>query len=237
MAEKAYRLYKCLQSHQIGARIFYKGTLYDFTSDPGAKFELVGALGDPRLPAPAPMLDHDGTWYPGVFGWNDFSFPSNRSKLGTLDKPDYDNDYGGLLFPQNDTTEFVVGSDITPHSFMLDRDVYWFPHLHRVMRAAEVPVYEYRHRITGAGKVNGAWSGWIATTGTLEFEYSSGEIHQIMHFPSFNAWDAGFTTLASWVDIQVRRNDNVLAGDDVYKGFDFHVPLDAPLGSGQQFLK
>ena len=237
MAESAYRLYRCLVSTQRGPRVFHKGTLYSFTSDPGIRFESVAALGDPRLPAPPAMLDHDGTWYPGVFGWADFSFPSTSSKLGILDKPDFDYDDIALLFPQNDTDEVIFQTRISPHELMIGTDVYWFPHIHRLQAAAGVPVYEYCFRICTPGAAVPDFSDWIATTGALEFAYSSGKIHQIMHFPAFNAYDAGHVSPACSVDIQVRRNDNVLTGDDLFKAFDFHVPLDAPLGSGQQFLK
>lgn len=237
MAQTAHKLYRCLLSHQIGARLFVKDRLYSFTSDPGARFVLVSNLGDPRLPAPAPTLDHDGTLYPGVDGWTDFSFSATASKQGILDKPDFDYDEVALLFPQDDATELIVSTQVTPHEFVVDPRAVWYPHIHRLQAAEEVPVYEYAFRICNPGSAVPDFSDWIASTGVLEFAYVSGTISQIMHFPAFNAWDAGHQSPASTVDIKVRRNDDVLVGDDLYKAFDFHVPLDAPLGSGQQFLK
>ena len=237
MAEKAYRLYECLITNQIGVRVFHKGVLYSFTSDPGVNFSLVSSLGDPRVPAPAPMIDRDGTWYPGVEGFDDFSFPATAGKLGVLDKPDYDYDENGLLFPQGDATEIVCFGRISSHRYLVHPDAYWFPHLHRWMASADLPVYEYRYRIVPFAGAVVAFSDWIATTGAVETEYTSGTIHQIMHFPAINAYSAGHTSPACAVDVQLRRNDDVLTGDDLVKSLDFHVPLDAPLGSGQQFLK
>lgn len=238
MPQTAYSLYRCLLTHQVGARIFYRDVLYNFTSDPGSRFEVIANLGDPRLPAPAAMLDHDGTWYPGVHGWDDFSFSLTAGKLGVLDKPDYDYDEHALAFPQDDATEVVYLHRISPHSFMIHPDAYWFPHIHLWQdQGLAVPVFEYRYRIDRAGATVSAFSEWTESTGDLEFTYSEGTIHQVMHFPAFNAYQAGHITPAVSVDVELRRNDDLVTGDVLVKSFDFHVPIDAPMGSGQQFLK
>ena len=51
--------------------------------------------------------------------WDDLRFPVTASKLGINDKPDTDYTNFGLLFPQNDTTEYIIIIAQLPHSYKL----------------------------------------------------------------------------------------------------------------------
>lgn len=223
--------YRCLIDHILGGKFYKAGLVYLFAADPGARFTLevndeVNAAG----------IDRDGTWYPGMWGYDDFSFSLSQAKTGSNLKPDYDETENGYAFPQNDTDEVLFMHQISPHRMMINRNSIWHPHIHFQQDEEEVPVFEYCFRIAGAGEVIPDFSEWIASTG-LVFPYVSGKIHQIAVFPPFNSFDAGHTSPAVSIDIQVRRNDNIVTGDVIAKTFDIHAPFDAPLGSGQQFIK
>jgi len=227
----AYLQYRCLVSHFNG-KCYKKDLVYLFTSDPGANFVL--EVNDERNAA---GVDRDGTWYPGMIGYDDFKFPLSQSKTGSNLKPDYDETNNGYLFPQNDATEVLYMDDVTSHRYAIYRGMIWYPHIHYWQDEATIPVFQYRLKITAAGATVGNWTDWIPTVGTQEFTYASGTIHQIMGFPAFDAYALGCTSPASVVDLQLRRNDNVVTGDVLAKQFDIHVPLDAPLGSGQLYIK
>lgn len=227
----AYHQYRCLVSH-YSDRFYRQNLVYLFSSDPGARFALE-TNDDERNAA---GVDLDGTWYPGVWGYDDFSFSLSQSKQGSNLKPDYSETENGYAFPQNDTDEVLYMHQISPHRMMINRDAMWHPHLHFWQDEAEVPVFEYRYRVVGAGEAVPNFSDWIAS-GALVFPYVSGKIHQIVEFPVLNSFTIGHTSPAVSVDLQLRRNDNVVTGDVIAKNFDFHCPFDAPLGSGQEFLK
>lgn len=235
----AYLKYECLVTHYTD-KFYKKGLVYLFPEgvDPGARFE--AASGDPIQGDEIGMrIDRDGTLYAGrgLFNWDDFRFPLTQSKTGANLKPDYDENENGYAFPNGDTTEILRMSQITSHRKMIGPDVIWYPHLHFQQDEAQIPVFEYRYRIAVAGGTIPAFSAWIPTLNEVVFGWSSGKIHQIIEFPPIKPYALGFQTPAAIVDIQLRRNDIVVVGDVIAKEFDFHTPMDAILGSGQQFIK
>jgi hypothetical protein len=229
----AYRQYQCLVSHYDG-RFYKAGLTYLFTADPGARFALLQELNWPRNSA---GVDLDGTWFPGVVGYDDWRFEATAGRQGALNKPDFDYTDIGYAMPQNDATEKLYFSQLSSHRMMTHPDVMWYPHLHYYQDEADLPTFYYQFRVTAAGAQAGALSAAVATTGEPVFTYANGKIHQILEFPPIRAQDLGFTGVAAMVDLIVYRQDNVVAGDVVFKEFDFHCPFDAPLGSGQQFIK
>lgn len=203
-----YMTYKCLVTHTSGGKLYKRGFPYSFTSDPGARFEYFN--NNSVNPA---GVDLDGTWFPGMFGYDDFSFSLTQAKQGSNLLPPYDYTEMGIAFPQNDATEVVYLNQLTSHRMKAGADVIWYPHVHYIQDEAEIPVFEYRYRITPALEQVPDFSAWIPTTGVQEAVYESGKIQQIMVFPP------------------------LLVGDVVVKTFDFHAPFDAPLGSGQEYTK
>jgi hypothetical protein len=61
-------------------------------------------------------------------GWDDLRFPFTATKLGALDKPDFDATNVGLLFPVNDATEIIYIIAQMPHEYKEGSRIY--PHLH-----------------------------------------------------------------------------------------------------------
>lgn len=234
----AYRRYRCNTTHFDGTTLFRAGIIYFYPVDPGAYFDQTDD--DPlEFNTVHPHLDTDGTLYfaGNVSNYDDWRFPLAQSKQGSNLKPDFDQTNNGYLFPQNDTAEVLYMTDVSSHKMQVKAGMTWFPHIHYIQDEAEIPVYEYRIKLTAAGAAVPAWSSWIATTGEIVFPYSSGSIHQIVLFPEFDAYALGATSFASLIDLQLRRNDNVVSGDVLTKQFDIHVLFDSPLGSGQEFVK
>lgn len=232
----AYRKWLCTRSCFTGGILYEKGLVYMSPEDPLVGY-FVAHQGEEYTPLHEGFIDLDGTWYPGPIGWDDWRFALDPGRRGALDKPDYDYNDLGLAFPQNDATEIAYMSEIAPHSLLLSDGVEWHPHIHFLQDEAELPTFYYQMRITAVGQVAGAFSTAAATTGDPVIEYVSGKIHQILEFPAIRPVEMGAINIAALVDIKLWRDDNDVAGDVIAKEFDIHVPSDAPLGSGQQFIK
>ena len=239
MSTLAYYKYRCNTTHFNGKTLFRAGEIYHYPVAPsGTYFDLTDE--DPLEFAQAyTHIDLDGTLYFGgnVSNYDDWKFPLTSSRRGALNLPDYDYTNNGYLFPNDDTDEVLYFTDVSSHRMQVKGGMKWYPHIHYIQDEAEIPVFEYRIKLTAAGVVVPSWSDWIATTGALVFPYTAGAIHQILQFPQFDAYALGATSFASMIDLQVRRNDAVVAGDVLTKQFDIHVLFDSPLGSGQEFVK
>ena len=231
------RKYICTVTHFTGSTYYKAGIVYLFPSDPGANFTATNQ--DPlEFDAARVHQDMDGTiYFPGNrANYDDFRFSLSQSKQGANLKPDYDFNNNGFLFPQNDAGEVLYLSQIASHRMKVGPGVVWYPHIHFVQSGENLPTFEYRYRIGAPGAAVPAFSDWIAS-GPAIFPYTSGSINQIVTFPAVNTYAAGLTDIACLVDVQLRRNDDVVAGDVLAKEFDFHAPFDSPLGSGQEFIK
>ena len=230
--------YRCNKNHFDGKSYFEAGKIYRYTAAPNAMFDAVED--DPlEFNQARTHVDGDGTIYfaGNAFNYDDWKFPLTRSLKRRNDKPDFDFDNNGYLFPQNDDTEVLCMSDVTSHMVMIKAGMLWFPHIHFIQSQEALPIFEYQYKFQAAGADTPSWSGWIATDGEIVFAYESGDIHQILKWPAIDAYAAGVINVATIVDVQVRRNDDVVTGDVLTKQFDYHVPLDSPLGSGQEYIK
>lgn len=155
--------------------------------------------------------------------WEDLRFPVGQTKVGALGKPDYDYTENGLLFPQNDTGEVIYIVAQMPHSYKLGSPL--GPHLHFIQTSALVPVFKMKYRWYDRGAEVSTFATVTSTGGT--FPYTAGAIHQRLLFPEILP---GATGLSSILDIQIWRDDNVVAGDVLVKEFDIHYQRDT-LGS------
>ena len=96
---------------------------------------------------------------------------------------------------------------------------------------AALPTFKLSYRIYNNGAAVPSFET-IATT-TAVFPYVSGSMLQILLFPSVPMADLG---TSAWFDMILYRDDAVVAGDVLMKGFDFHYPLDA-FGSREEYSK
>jgi hypothetical protein len=161
--------------------------------------------------------------------WEDMRFPATRTKKGSNAKPDFDYTELGDLFPNNDTSEIIYISDQMPHAWTQAGEVR--PHLHYVQTGADLPVFKLAYRFYNNGAEVPAFATITSTTGV--FTYTSGSMLQILLFPSISMGDLG---TSAWFDMKLWRDDAVVAGDVLVKGFDFHYPQDA-FGSRAEYVK
>lgn len=236
--------YLCTRSNDWQGVFWKKGVIYPISVGltPPAGFFSVTA-DDPRSRMSQGTRDLDNTWYPlnGGVGWDDWTFPATRLRQGATQKPDFDPVEIGLLFPQNDPDEIVYATAIASHTFSLHEGALWKPHIHFIQSEANIPIFKLDYRVTPI-TASGASPGAFTTIQTLDevvVPYSSGDISQIIEFPDIDVWAAarGDPGIAPTIDFRLYRDDNVVTGDVLLKTFDIHVPADAPLGSGQEFIK
>jgi len=162
--------------------------------------------------------------------WDDLFFPLSQSKLGANLKPDFDFTNNGLLFPRNDTSEYVLFTVQMPHSWLVGSAIY--PHLHYIQNANTQPVFTLQYRWTNIGAVeSGTWTTITLNTNTQT--YTSGNLHQVLKGTSI---DGTGKTISSILDIKLYRNDNVYVGDLLAKQFDIHYQVDS-FGSRQEYVK
>ena len=236
--------YLCTQSNTWQGVFWKKGIVYPISvgHTPPAEHFVVTAK-DPRTRMSQGTRDLDNTWYPlnGGIGWDDWKFSATRLRQGATLKPDFDIVGIGLLFPQNDPTEITYATDVASHKLCLLEGAIWKPHIHFIQAEANIPVFKLDYRITpitAAGATPGAFTT-IQTLDEVVVPYTSGDISQIIEFPDIDLWSAvgGDPGIAPTLDLRLYRDDNVVTGDVLVKSFDVHVPFDAPLGSGQEFIK
>ena len=115
----------------------------------------------------------DGTSYvfnipEGAYGdyYDDLFFPLSQVRVGANAKPDFDFTNNGLLFPQNDTSEYVLIPCQLPHRWKEGSTVY--PHLHYIQTQAVQPTFRAEYRWYNAGEaVPGSWTNFDLTTNAL----------------------------------------------------------------------
>ena len=166
--------------------------------------------------------------------WTDKSVPATASKLGVLDKPDFDFARLGLLFPQNDPAEKIYVLDQELHEKKLGTGIH--PHVHYLQETVEIPVFilEYKYYNNG-DDVPGAFTT-ISTAGGggPAFAWSGNPMLQIIGFPEIPP--PADETISAMLDMILYRDDNVVAGDVLMKFFDYHYQVDGD-GSRQPFVK
>lgn len=169
--------------------------------------------------------------------WEDVRNSAFLTKRGSNDRPDYDFTNLGLLFPQNDATEKIYISDQTSHKWAGSdgSEQEMRPHIHYVQDEAQIPVFKLSYRFYNNGGAIPDFTT-IATSdegGGLVFTYTSGTILQIIKFPTITLSGLGSS---AWYDMILYREDNVVTGDVLVKGFDWHQ-LENGLGSRQEYVK
>lgn len=188
-----------------------------------------GVIGDGNYS----QFEKDGTLilHGNATVWDDLRYPFTESKLGTLDKPDFDYTNLGLLFPQNDATEKVYIIAQLSHAIKNLSEIR--PHIHWIQSQASFPTWKMDYRIYSQGStVPGGFNTVSVNTGVFTYP-GSGSILQISIFPTI---DISIYGLSAMIDIIIYRDDNVVTGDVLAKEFDIHAEFDS-LGSRQEFTK
>jgi len=168
--------------------------------------------------------------------WDDFSTPLTRSKQGVNDKPDYDYNELGLLFPQNDTAETIQFNMQMSHRKKTGTAINL--HIHYRQTSSLKPVFEVQYRFYNNGEqIPSQWTTLkTSDTGGNQgvFTYTSGSIIQIGTFPPIPA--PTDEKISANLEIKLYRNDNVVTGDVLAKYVDFHFASDS-LGSDTPLTK
>ena len=167
--------------------------------------------------------------------WDDLKAPFSTAKRGQTNKPDFDFDNVGLLFPASDTTEIAYaimqffhrraeGSDIEPH-------IHW-----QQMNSNDV-VWKIAYKWFDNGDaVPADWT--LATEDHDVFTYTSGNMLQITDFATVDG--SGIIGVSSIFLVKVYRDDAVDGGagsDDVLAfEFDLHYQSNGP-GSAEEYSK
>ena len=159
----------------------------------------------------------------GVGLQNQMLFPATLVRLGALSKPDFDYTNNGLLFPQNDTSEVAYMIGQLPYRAAnlpssTDTTTTLKPHVHFVQTSSGVPVFKLKYKLYNNGDAVPAAFTTITTTG-LTFTYVSGSLMQVANFPEI--LNTG-QKVSSIIDMQLYRDDNVVASDVLVKEFDIH---------------
>lgn len=164
--------------------------------------------------------------------WDDLKFPLITGKVGILNKPDFDYDNNGYLFPQNDQSEKIYLVGQIPHSYKIGSNFY--PHIHWQQSAATNVVWKLDYKLFNNGStIPSTW-----TTITMDddiFAYVSGNLAQ--KSKSASPIDGSGITGTSAIFLgKVYRDDNTTTGDVLAFEFDLHYEKDS-LGSREEYIK
>jgi hypothetical protein len=165
--------------------------------------------------------------------WNDMKFPATLAKQGANLKPDFDYTNIGLLFPQNDNAEKIFITDQTSHS-LKPRSILK-PHVHWIQTTLNIAGWKMQYRFYENGTTPPSFSATQSITGSV-FTYTSGTILQISRFPEIDLDALNLDGLSIFFDVIFWREDNLITGDVLMKGFDFHFQEDG-MGSIQEYVK
>lgn len=144
-------------------------------------------------------------------------------------KPDFDTVSVGLLFPQNDVTERAYGVLRLPQGFKPNSDIKVYIHWQQTGASFPTWVFEYKWYSDGDTEP-GSFTSINVSAG--EYSYVSGSLAQVSVFPTISK--AGINSTSNLILFKLYRNDNVVTGDILTRGLDFHYQVIAP-GSRNEF--
>lgn len=156
---------------------------------------------------------------------------ATQLKLGATNKPDYDYTNFGLLFPQNNASEIAYTIYQLPHVYKLGSDIY--PHVHFVQSGADQPTFKIDYRwYENEGDPTIGFT--TLTFSTFLYTYTSGSILQIAYSSAISG--SGISSLSSFLEVKLYRDDNVVTGDVLVKELDVHYQID-DWGARQEYIK
>jgi hypothetical protein len=235
----------CTKTNQATGWWAYKGTYYDFSSNPDTDYFTAEVDDEKRPGSDMGLLDRDGTFYFGrnIRGWDDLRFPMSGARLDSASTR-YSYDYTECTVDFNTDARYTEEPTAMvaqmPHSKMLGSAV--CPHLHWVQQEANVPNWLLASRCYNNGDLVPAFNLTVADH--VEFAYASGNLMQMSEFPAILAPDN--EKVSAIFDLILYRDSanasTLFAGADPYtvaaktKEFDLHYLIDS-LGSGQEGVK
>jgi hypothetical protein len=149
--------------------------------------------------------------------WDDLRVPFTSTKLGALDKPDFDDTNVGFLFPQNDATEVLRFVAQIPHLWVAETAL--VPHVHWQQSAATAVLWKLDYKIIPPGAAVPANFTTLSGDSGL-FTYTAGDLHQKTPLGTIDM--AGVTGVSSVILGKVYREDNTTTGDVLAWEMDFH---------------
>lgn len=163
--------------------------------------------------------------------WEDLNVPLTTTKVGALNKPDFDYTNIGFLFPQNDASEIIYFIVQMPHRWKQGTAIY--PHIHWQQSADQTPVFKLDYKIYNNNELVPADFSTY-TMSTKAFTYSSGNLGQI----SKNTTGITMTgkTISCMILCKLYRDDNAYTGDVLVNQFDIHYEIDSA-GSDDEYDK
>ena len=164
--------------------------------------------------------------------WDDIFFPLTTAKQGQTDKPPFDTNEIGFLYPSADTSHIMYITAQFPHSMKIGSDIE--PHVHWKQTQSGSPVFKMDYKwfdIGGTVPVNFT----TYTMSTRAITWTSGSVHQLSYNPTPIS-GSSITGVSSIMLIKLYRDDNAYTGDCVTYQFDIHYQKDT-LGSRTELNK
>jgi len=164
--------------------------------------------------------------------YTDLLVPVTSTKVGSNNKPDFDEDNVGYLFPQNDDSEILYFIAQFPHDRNSGTHIY--PHVHWDQDADQTPVFKIDYKFyDNGGDVPASFS--THTISTKVFDYDSGTLAQISRSADYIN-GSSITGLSPMIIGKLYRDDNAYTGDVLVKQLDFHYEVDG-FGSNTEYSK
>lgn len=161
--------------------------------------------------------------------WDDLRVPLTSTRVGALNKPEFDYTNIGYLFPQNDATEILYFVTQLPHQAKAGGVLR--PHIHWQQTADTAVVWKFGYKILAPGGSIPAVFTTLTST-TPVFAFDTDPIHQVSPFPAIE----GAQALSSVILGMLYREDDTTTGDVLAWDFDFHFEIDSP-GSRDEYTK
>lgn len=164
--------------------------------------------------------------------WDDMFFPLTTAKQGQTDKPPFDTNGIGYLFPQADTTHIMYIIAQFPHSYSLGTSI--FPHVHWKQENSGSVVFKMDYKWFNIGDIVPAnFSTYVMEVDTQT--YTSGSLHQLTG-GSIAITGSHINKVSSLMLIKLYRDDNTYTGNALTYQFDIHFCKDS-LGSRTEYSK
>lgn len=165
--------------------------------------------------------------------WDDLLVEMKESLKGTKVKPDWDDTNFGFLFPQNDTSEYVVFNVQLPHKWKEGSTVY--PHVHIFQDQNATPTFKIDYRWVNIGDaVPSFTTGYTMGTMIGSQTWTSGMLHRVVG--NATGISGSRKTMSSMLQVKLYRDDNAYTGDCLVVSFDVHIEVDS-FGSSAEYTK
>lgn len=164
--------------------------------------------------------------------WDDLFFPLMTGKQGQTDKPAFDFNSMGYLFPQADNTQIMYITAQFPHSWKIGSTIH--PHIHWKQENTGSPIFKLDYKwFSIGGSVPNTFETYIMATKNIP--YTSGSMHQL-NSGSAGISGSSITGVSSMMLMKLYRDDNAYTGNALTYQLDIHIEKDA-LGSESEYNK